>query len=96
MKRENFKTIKDVIDLFLDQNGLKEGILAVDIINSFHKNIGIHISRSIVELKYHKGNIYCKVESSILRNQLFMERERIKNKINTDLNGDHVKFIIIK
>lgn len=96
MKRENFKTIKDLIDIFLDQNGLREGLLSVDIIKSFHKNIGLTLSQSIINVKYSKGNIFCKVESSVLRNELFMSRESIKNRINSDLGEEYVKHIIIK
>jgi len=74
---------------------LRKTILQNDVISEFY-NIFPHLKRTVKPLNVYKDTLYLEVENSVLRNELFLQKELISKKINKHFNKNIIKHIKFK
>ena len=93
-KKSNVKKISSVISDILNQDQLVGGINNIKVINSWKKIAGKNILSYVTKINFINGNLYIKIKSAPLRNELNFNKERFLNQINEDLKNKIVKKII--
>ena len=93
-KKSNVKKISSVISDILNQDQLVGGINNIKVINSWKKIAGKNILSYVTKINFINGNLYVKLKSAPLRNELNFNKERFLNQINEDLKNKIVKKII--
>ncbi len=93
-KKSNVKKISSVISDIINQDQLVEGINNIKVINSWKKIAGKNILSYVTKINFINGNLYVKLKSAPLRNELNFNKERFLNQINEDLKNKIVKKII--
>lgn len=95
MKREEPLLIGDLIKLFISKNSLEEGINISRIYSSWELVVGEEYNRYTLTRSFRDGKLYCRISSPVIKSRLFMERRKIRDKINNLLPSPMVKEIII-
>lgn len=93
MRRKNTEKISDVLGRFLKQNQLDEKIYEKRVIDSWSLVMGDSVSEFTKSLFFKNHVLYIKISSAVLRNELFMMREQIKNSLNKHVQSNIIKEI---
>ena len=96
MKRENAKKLEVLIEQFVRNEGLSEGLLRVRIFEAWDIVVGGDAAKCTGNKFFKDGKLFCSIGSSVIRSQLWFQRDTIRDDINSLLSGDHVKEIILK
>ncbi len=96
MKRENTQLIKDVLQEFIKEERLEDGLQRVRIFGAWDLVVGDAGARATTNKFFRDGILYCTINSSIVRTQLYYRKEDIAHQMNKMLNDSLVSKIILK
>ena len=96
MKRENTQLISAILQEFIKEEQLEEGLNRVRLFNVWNLIVGEVGARATSNKFFKDGILYCTVNSSIIRTQLYYRKEDIVAQMNKMLNGEIVKKLILK
>jgi len=96
MKRENTQLIKDVLQEFIKEERLEDGLQRVRIFGAWDLVVGDAGARATTNKFFRDGILYCTINSSIVRTQLYYRKEDIALQMNKMLNDSLVSKIILK
>ena len=88
MKRENTQLIKDVLQEFIKEERLEDGLQRVRISGAWDLVVGDAGARATTSKFFRDGILYCTINSSIIRTQLYYRKEEIVLMINKMLNDN--------
>jgi len=96
LSKHNIISLGDAIREFIHENKLEEKIYEVKVIEDWKKIVGHNISiyTQSISLKHGKLTIY--LSSSVLRNELQMNKQKLIVIINSYFGRSVVKEIILK
>ena len=97
MKRNyKLKPIKNIIESFVEQDSISEGIFNIKIQKAWENAVEKKILDYTKEI-YVKGDIlYIKVSNPILKQEILYSRQKVINLINEELEKDLIKKIVLK
>lgn len=105
MKRQNTKSMKEVMSQFVDEFGLSEGLLRLRVFEAWDLIMveqtapfvkSSEESKSLTISRYfYDGVLTCKIMSSVVRMQLSFQIPNLIKKINSLLQGEYVQKIIL-
>ena len=97
MKRNyKLKPIKNIIESFVEQDSISDGIFNVKIQKAWENAVEKKILDYTKEI-YVKGDIlYIKVSNPILKQEILYSRQKVINLINEELEKDLIKKIVLK
>lgn len=102
MLRENSKLIASVIEEYIEENDLQDGLLKARIFEAWDllmieaatPHFTPQEAKKLTSARYFKdGILSCRMTSSVVRTQLRFELEPLRCKLNTLLQGEYVKQI---
>lgn len=96
MKRENTQLISAILQEFIREEQLEEGLNRVRLFNVWNLVVGEAGARATTNKYFRDGVLYCTLNSSIIRTQLYYRKEDIVVMMNRMLNGEVVKKLILK
>ena len=96
MKRENTQLISAIIQEFIKEERHEEGLVRTRIFKAWDIVVGENGARATVNKFYRDGVLYCTINSSMLRTQMYYRKEDIINNLNKMLNGTLVNKLILK
>ena len=96
MKRENTQLISAILKEFIKEEQLEDGLNRVRLFNVWNLIVGEVGARATTNKFFKDGILYCTVNSSIIRTQLYYRKEDIVAQMNKMLNGEIVKKLILK
>ena len=97
MKRNyKLKSIKSILESFVEQDNLADGIFNVKIKEAWQKAVEKKIFDYTKEI-YVKGDVlFIKVSNPILKQEILYSRQKVINLINEDLGKELIKKIVLK
>ncbi len=97
MKRNyKLKPIKNIIESFVEQASISDGIFNIKIQKAWENAVEKKILDYTKEI-YVKGDIlYIKVSNPILKQEILYSRQKVINLINEELEKDLIKKIVLK
>jgi len=96
MKRENTQLIKDILQEFIKEEHLEDGLQRVRIFRTWDLVVGEAGARATTNKFFRDGILYCTINSSIVRTQLYYRKDDIVVMMNKMLNVSLVSKIILK
>lgn len=96
MRKSNTEHIQAVVDDYLKSLGIYYKVREYRVIREWEKMMGQTISKSIVKSYIKDRKLFIYTKSSVVRNELFMIREGIKDKINELAGIQLVDEVILK
>jgi predicted nucleic acid-binding Zn ribbon protein len=96
MKRGDTLHIKEIIKQSLKQEQLDHKMLENRVVRSWEKVIGKTVARATTQIYMHNGTLYLKINSSIMRNELLMLKDKIMNALNQEVGHYIVTAMVIR
>ncbi len=96
MRRTKTMLVGEVLEEFFSRPYVAARIAESKIADTWRIILGDHISNMTSELRLERGILYAKVESSMIRHELFMQREGLKAEINRISKAKIVHSVIVK
>ncbi len=89
MRRNNTRSISEVISEYVEAYKLKGKLSEITLIKSWPDVVGEKIAAKTLELKIQHRKLFVKIHSSILRQELMMIRTELVKRLN-DKAGESV------
>ncbi len=96
MKRENTQLISAIIQEYIKEAQLEDGLLRVKIFKVWDLIVGDAGTRATTNKFFKDGILYCTISSSIVRTQLYYRKDDIIAQMNRMLSGNYVTKLILK
>lgn len=83
IKKTEPESLENIMKLFISRNGLSTGINCQMVFEAWDKVSGA--SSFTLGKFYRDGNLYCTISSSVVRNQLYFQRDSLVELVNQEL-----------
>ena len=94
VKRGEIKNISKVLEDVISQKHFKVGIDNLRVQEAWVKTMGNNIQKYTYSVKFKKGILYIKLKSSVLKEELIFEKNKVITLINKELGKEYVKELV--
>ena len=95
MKREVTKSMKELLPLFIQEMGLGAGLDAARVSELWDQLLGPSITSATQHKRVWEGKLYVKLNSSVVRNYLYIDKINIMSRINDALGKPLITDLIL-
>ena len=96
MQRTNTNKMALLIEQFIKEEGLSEGLRTVRIYKAWDEAVGDFFASHTTSKHFNKNVLYCTFDSSMVRNQLFLMQDHILEKINNQMGDKVVSRLVFR
>ncbi len=96
MRKKNTESLKEILRQVLRDQHLVEKLNDKYIIEAWPVVLGKNITKYTTELTIKNRVLYVSLSSSVLRHDLFLSRQEIKNALNKHVGHEVIKDIIFR
>lgn len=96
MKQQNYLSLGDAIQAFLEKNGIKDDTEIQQVINSWEQLMGKPISQNTEKIWFSRDTLFIQMKSPVWKNELQLARKKIVEMINKRVGRELVKEVRIK
>lgn len=96
MKRREALPLNEILDEILQQNNLDIGLDAARARQAWKETMGEAVDKCTTSLNFDKGVLYVRLSSSVLRNELFMNRRQLIERLNNHIGRNIIQNIHLK
>jgi predicted nucleic acid-binding Zn ribbon protein len=96
MRRSNTQSLSQVLRDYVKGTSIEKKLKEVDIVQSWEELLGKTIAHYTKNVSLKNRILYLEINSSIVKNELFMMREEIRRKLNEKAGEELVDKIIFK
>ena len=96
MKRNNTEQIGDAIRKFLRQSGLESPLNEFRLVDAWRDVVGPTISKYTLNLYIRNQTLFVHLSSSVLRQELQMQREMLVNHLNQQVGASVIVDIVFR
>ena len=94
-KRGEIKDISKVLEDVISQKHFKVGIDNLRVQEAWVKTMGENIQKYTYSVKFKRGILYIKLKSSVLKEELIFEKNKVIKLINAELGKEYVKDLVL-
>ncbi len=95
-RRGGFVQIKDVLDDMIRDMRIGSKMNEMNVRKHWHELMGTYITNHTQKIYFNKGKIFIYIESSALKQELYMAKSKIISSLNERLQEDLVNDLIIR
>jgi predicted nucleic acid-binding Zn ribbon protein len=96
MRRSKTITLAEAIQDYVEEMKLGGKLSEIAVINSWEEIVGKAISSRTLKIYIKDGILYVHLNSSVVRNELLMLRESIREKLNSKAGNEVIKDIVLR
>lgn len=96
MKRREVLPLNEILDEILRQNNLDIGLDAARARQAWKEAMGEAVDKCTTALYFDKGALHVRLSSSVLRNELFMNRRQLIERLNSHIGRPVIQNIYFK
>ena len=96
MRRSKTISLAEAIQDYIKEMNLGPKLKEISILSSWDEMVGKAISSRTDKVYIRDGVLYVHLKSSIVRNELMMIREALREKLNNQAGEEIIKEIILK
>ncbi len=96
MKRKEVQALSEILDEILKENHLDIGLDAARARAAWKEVMGEAVDKCTISLHFNKGNLMVRLSSAVLRNELFMNRKTLIERLNNHIGRPVVQNIYFK
>ena len=96
MRRSKTISIAEAVSDYIKEMNLGEKLSEAGVINSWEETVGKAISSRTTKIYIKDHVLFVHLNSSVLRNELLMLREVLREKLNQKARGDIIKEIVLR
>ncbi len=96
MRRNNTQSLSDVLKSYVQENKLENKLSELDLIKSWESVMGKTVARYTGNLYIQNNTLFVETTSPIMRNELLMMKEEIRQRLNEMAGKELIKTIIFR
>lgn len=96
MRRSKTISIAEAVTDYIKEMNLGEKLSEVGVINSWEETVGKAISSRTTKIYIRDHVLYVHLSSSVVRNELLMLRETLREKLNQKAGTEAIKEIVLR
>ncbi|MCJ7448152.1 MAG: DUF721 domain-containing protein [Bacteroidales bacterium] len=96
MRRSKTISLAEAIQDYIKEMNLEGKLSEIGIINSWEETVGKAIALHTSKIYFRDHVLYIQLNSSVVRSELLMLREVLKNKLNEKAGREVIKEIVLK
>jgi predicted nucleic acid-binding Zn ribbon protein len=96
MRRSKTISIAEAVTDYIKEMNLGEKLSEIGVINSWEETVGKAISSRTTKIYIKDHVLYVHLSSSVVRNELLMLREVLREKINQKAGTEAIKEIVLR
>lgn len=96
MRKSNTQRLSDVLKNYVQENKLERKLTELDLIQSWETVLGKTVARYTSNLYIQNSTLFVETTSPIMRNELLMNREEIRTRLNEIAGAEVIKTIIFR
>lgn len=96
MRRSKTISLAEAINDYINEMKIGGKLQEINIIDSWEKIVGKAISSRTSRVTIKNGVLTVYLKSSVVKSELMMIREAIKEKINREVGSDLIKEIVLR
>lgn len=96
MKRKEAQALSEILDEILRENHLDIGLDGARARAAWKETMGEAVDKCTMALHFANGTLHVKLSSAVLRNELFMNRRVLIERLNTHIGRPVIKNIYFK
>jgi predicted nucleic acid-binding Zn ribbon protein len=96
MRRSKTISIAEAVADYIKEMNLGEKLSEVGVINSWEETVGKAISSRTTKIYIKDHILYIHLSSSVVRNELLMLREVLREKLNQKAGTEAIKEIVLR
>jgi predicted nucleic acid-binding Zn ribbon protein len=96
MRRSKTITLAEAVKDYLKEMKLEGKLSEVAVINSWEEIVGRAISSRTTKIYIKDNVLFVHLKSSVVRNELLMLREELREKLNQKAGSEVVKEIVLR
>ena len=96
MRRSKTQNIGEVIQAYIKELGLSQKMKEVELVNAWEEVVGPMISKKTTRIEIKSGKLILHIQSSVVKNELMMLRETLRNTLNERAGEEIIKEIVLK
>lgn len=93
---ENEKPLKEVISAMLEKYRLSEKVNQYKLMSRWEEVVGKLITRHTVSLSINRKTLFVEIESSIVRNEVFIMKSKIISELNKGFEKEIINNIVFR
>jgi predicted nucleic acid-binding Zn ribbon protein len=96
MKRSNTQSLGEAIREYLRQSKLERPLKERQLVRSWESLLGRSVAKATTRIYIKDGTLYVHLNSSVVKNELFMLKDEILQRLNDASGEELVREIILK
>jgi len=96
MRRSKTISLAEAIQDYIKEMNIGPKLKEISILNSWENMVGKAISSRTAKVYIKDGVLFVHLKSSIVRNELMMIREGLREKLNNQAGEEIIKEIVLK
>jgi predicted nucleic acid-binding Zn ribbon protein len=96
MRRSKTISLAEAIDDYIKEMNLGGKLSEVTLLNSWEEVVGKAISSRTSSIYIKDGVLFVHLKSSVVRNELFMLREALREKLNSRAGREVIREIVFR
>ena len=96
MRRSNTQSLSEVIREYVKGTSIETKLKEVDVVQSWEELLGKTIAHYTRNVSLKNKVLFVEINSSVVKNELFMMREEIRRKLNEKAGEEMINKIIFK
>lgn len=96
MRRSKTIPLAEAINDFIRENDLGKKLSEASILNSWEEIVGKAISSRTSKIYIRENILYVHLNSSVVRNELLMLRNALREKINSRMGEELIRDIVLR
>jgi predicted nucleic acid-binding Zn ribbon protein len=96
MRRSKTISIAEAVSDYIKEMNLGDKLSEVGVINSWEETVGKAISSRTTKIYIRDHILYVHLNSSVVRNELLMLREVLREKLNQKAGTEVIKEIVLR
>ncbi|MCG6190975.1 DUF721 domain-containing protein [Maribellus maritimus] len=96
MRRNNTQSLSEVLQEYIREMRMERKLKEVDALHYWEELLGKTISNYTTNIYIARKVLYVKISSSVVKNELLMMREEIRQKINEKAGEEIVQKIVFR
>ena len=96
MRRSKTISLAEALNDYIKEMNLGDKLNEVSVINSWEETVGKAISSRTTKIYIKDHKLFVHLSSSVVRNELLMLREALREKLNKNAGSEVIKEIILR
>ena len=96
MRRSNTQSLAEALRDYISEMRMERKLKEVDVVQSWESLLGKTIARYTRNIYLSKGILFVEITSPVVKNELMMMREEIRQRLNKQANEEMITKIVFK